>query len=183
MLKIINGLGKWVIDLVKNLGYSALMLYYAFTTKPSKLAFVIFVKQVYNLAFRSSLIIIIASFFIGAVLAIQGYSILVRFKGEAFLGTMVSIAVLRELAPVVAGLLYAGRAGSSLTAEIALMKSTEQLSSFEMMAVNPLTRVIAPRFWASLFSLPMLSIIFMAMAIFGSAVVGVDWKQIDAGDF
>lgn len=183
MYNYISKLGKWLIDLINNLGYAALMLVYAFFTKPSWISIHFFIKQIYNLAFRSALIIIISSFFIGAVLAIQGYAVLVQFKAETFLGTMVSIAVIRELAPVVAGLLYAGRAGSSLTAEVALMKSTEQLSSLEMMAVNPLTRVIAPRFWASILSLPMLCIVFMAVAVFGASVVGVDWKQIEPSDY
>lgn len=183
MKNLICKLGQSVITFITNLGYAFLMLMQAIIAKPDIRHFPLFIKQMYNLSVRSLPIIVIAGFFIGAVLAIQGYSILVRFKGETFLGTMVVVSVLRELAPVVTGLLYAGRAGSSLTAEVALMNSTEQLSSLEMMAVNPLRRVIAPRFWASMFSLPMLTIVFMAMAVFASAVIGIDWKQIDSGDF
>lgn len=183
MRKFIQDLGQGVIDLVTNMGYALLMLVQALVAKPNLRHWPLFIKQLYNLGVRSLPIIVIAGFFIGAVLSIQGYSILVRFKGESFLGTMVVMAILRELAPVVTGLLYAGRAGSSLTAEIALMKSTEQLSSLEMMAVDPLRRVIAPRFWASFFSLPALTIIFMALGTLASALVGVNWKEIDAGDF
>lgn len=183
MFKFFQNLGQKVIDLITDLGYALLMLVQSLVAKPNLRHFPLFVKQTYNLGVRSLPIIVIAGFFIGAVLAIQGYSILVRFKGEAFLGTMVVLSVLRELAPVVTGLLYAGRAGSSLTAEIALMKSTEQLSSLEMMAVDPLRRVVAPRFWASFFSLPMLTIIFMAMSTLAAALVGIDWKEIDAGDY
>lgn len=183
MYKFICTIGQKVIDFITNCGFAFLMLVQALVAKPNPKHFSYFIKQLYVLAVRSLPIIFISGLFIGAVLAIQGYSILVRFKGESFIGTMVVIAVLRELAPVVTGLLYAGRAGSSLTAEIALMKSTEQLSSLEMMAVDPLRRVVAPRFWASFFSLPMLTVVFMAVGIYAAALISVDWKQVDAGDY
>ena len=101
------------------------------------------------------------------------YNILVTFGSEAMLGTAIALTLLRELAPVVAALLFAGRAGSALTAEIGLMKATEQLSSMEMIGVDPLKRVVSPRLWAGIVSLPMLSIIFAAIGIFGGKVVGV----------
>ena len=115
------------------------------------------------------------------VLALQGYLVLKTFSAEASLGMMVALSLLRELGPVVTALLFAGRAGSALTAEIGLMKATEQLSSLEMMAVDPLRRVIAPRFWAGLISMPLLSMIFVAVGILGGVMVGVDWKGIDEG--
>lgn len=183
MFKSIQNLGQLAIDFVTRIGYAGAMLFQAIAAKPDFRHYPLVVRQIYNLSVRSLPIISISGFFIGAVLALQGYQVLVTFKAESFTGTMVSLSVLRELAPVVTGLLYAGRAGSSLTAEIALMKSTEQLSSLEMMAVNPLRRIVAPRFWASMISLPLLTVVFMAMGLLASAFVGIDWKQIDAGDF
>ena len=99
---------------------------------------------------------------------------LTTYSAEASLGMMVALSLLRELGPVVTALLFAGRAGSALTAEIGLMKATEQISSLEMMAVDPLRRIVAPRFWAGLISMPLLTIIFVAIGIWGGSVVGVD---------
>ncbi|WP_427909969.1 lipid asymmetry maintenance ABC transporter permease subunit MlaE [Psittacicella melopsittaci] len=183
MIVLIQKLGQWFINFIVNVGYAGLMLLQSLIAKPDLRHFPLVIKQIYNLAVRSLPIIGIAGFFIGAVLALQSYQALTTFSAESFVGTMTAIAVLRELAPVVTGLLYAGRAGSSLTAEIALMKSTEQLSSLEMMAVNPLRRIIAPRFWASIISMPLLTIAFMALAILASALVGIDWKQIPYANF
>merc|ERR1712138_221658 len=106
------------------------------------------------------------------VMALQGYTILVDYGAEGSLGPMVALSLLRELGPVVTGLLFAGRAGSALTAEIGLMKATEQLSSLEMMAIDPLKRVVAPRFWAGFISMPLLALIFSAVAIIGAHLVG-----------
>jgi len=117
------------------------------------------------------------------VMALQGYTILVSYGAEGSLGPMVALSILRELGPVVTALLFAGRAGSALTAEIGLMKATEQLSSLEMMAVDPLRRVVAPRFWAGMVSMPMLAIIFSAVGILGGHLVGVDWLGVDAGSY
>ena len=105
-------------------------------------------KQLHALGVQSLLIILLSGLFIGMVLGLQGYVVLVDFSAETSLGQLVALSLLRELGPVVTALLFAGRAGSALTAEIGLMKATEQLSSLEMMAVDPLRRVIAPRFWA-----------------------------------
>ena len=109
--------------------------------------------------------------------------VLVVLSAETSLGQLVALSLLRELGPVVTALLFAGRAGSALTAEIGLMKATEQLSSLEMMAVDPLRRVIAPRFWAGLIAMPILALLFTAIGIWGGALVGVDWKGVDAGSF
>ncbi|GAK83366.1 uncharacterized ABC transporter permease component YrbE [Vibrio ponticus] len=141
------------------------------------------IKQLYSVGVQSMLIIVLSGLFIGMVLSLQGYVILVDFGAEGALGQMVALSLLRELGPVVTALLFAGRAGSALTAEIGLMKATEQLSSMEMMAVDPLKRVIAPRFWAGVISMPMLAMIFMAVGIWGGQLVGVDWKGIDHGSF
>jgi len=117
------------------------------------------------------------------VLGLQGYLILMTYSAESSLGMMVALSLLRELGPVITALLFAGRAGSALTAEIGLMKATEQLASLEMMAIDPLRRIIAPRFWAGVVSMPLLMAIFIAFGIVGGAIVGVDWKGIDAGFF
>jgi len=121
--------------------------------------------------------------FVGMVLALQGYNTLVDFGATESLGVMVALSLVRELGPVVAGLLFAGRAGSALTAEIGLMKATEQLSAMEMMAVDPLHRVIAPRFMAGILSMPLLAAIFSAVAIIGGHFVGVELLGVDDGAF
>ena len=130
--------------------------------------------------FRS---IIVSGLFIGMVMALQGYTILVDYGAEGSLGPMVALSLLRELGPVVTALLFAGRAGSALTAEIGLMKATEQISSLEMMAVDPLRRIVAPRFWAGIISMPMLALIFSAVGILGGHLVGVDWLGVDVGSY
>jgi phospholipid/cholesterol/gamma-HCH transport system permease protein len=140
-------------------------------------------KQLYSVGVQSLLIIVVSGLFIGMVIGLQGFLILTTYSAEASLGMMVSLSLLRELGPVVTALLFAGRAGSALTAEIGLMKATEQISSLEMMAIDPLRRVVAPRFWAGLISMPLLTAIFVAVGIWGGSVVGVDWKGIDAGFF
>jgi len=117
------------------------------------------------------------------VLALQGYNILVDFGSEAVLGTLVSLSLLRELGPVVAALLFAGRAGSALTAEIGLMKATEQLTAMEMMGVDPLKRVITPRLWAGLISMPILALLFSTVGIWGGAYVAIDLVGIDEGAY
>ena len=117
------------------------------------------------------------------VMALQGYTILVGYGAEGSLGPMVSLSLLRELGPVVTALLFAGRAGSALTAEIGLMKATEQLSSLEMMAVDPLRRIVAPRMWAGVIAMPMLALIFSAIGILGGHLVGVEWLGVDSGSY
>ncbi|WBA16047.1 lipid asymmetry maintenance ABC transporter permease subunit MlaE [Salinivibrio proteolyticus] len=150
--------------------------------QPSK-TFPLLIKQLYSVGVRSLAIIIVSGLFIGMVLSLQGYLVLSDFGAETSLGQMVALSLLRELGPVVTALLFAGRAGSALTAEIGLMKATEQLSSLEMMAVDPLRRVIAPRFWAGVIAMPLLAVIFMLVGIWGGELVGVDWKGIDHGSF
>ncbi|WP_372622276.1 lipid asymmetry maintenance ABC transporter permease subunit MlaE [Alteromonas stellipolaris] len=141
------------------------------------------IKQVHVVGVQSLLIIIVSGLFIGMVMALQGYTILVDYGAEGSLGPMVALSLLRELGPVVTALLFAGRAGSALTAEIGLMKATEQISSLEMMAVDPLRRIVAPRFWAGIISMPMLALIFSAVGILGGHLVGVDWLGVDVGSY
>ena len=140
-------------------------------------------EQIHFLGNYSLAIIGVSGLFVGFVLGLQGYYTLQRYGSAEALGLLVALSLLRELGPVVAALLFAGRAGSALTAEIGLMRATEQLSSMEMMAVDPLRRVISPRFWAGVISLPLLTIIFVAVGIWGGALVGVSWKGIDGGFF
>lgn len=184
MFSIIRKLGQTGIGFCESLGRSGIMLFQALVGKPEfKKQFPLLIKQLYHIGVLSFTIILVSGLFIGMVLGLQGYLILTTYGAGASLGMMVSLSLLRELAPVVTGLLFAGRAGSALTAEIGLMKATEQLSSLEMMAVDPLRRIVAPRFWAGLISMPLLTAVFVAVGIIGGAIVGVDWKGIDEGYF
>lgn len=183
-ITIIEWMGKRGVHWLRTLGKSALMLYGALIGVPQfRKNFPLVVKQLYVLGVQSLLIIVLSGLFIGMVLGLQGYVILVDFSAETSLGQLVALSLLRELGPVVTALLFAGRAGSALTAEIGLMKATEQLSGLEMMAVNPLRRVIAPRFWAGMIAMPLLALIFTAVGIWGGSLVGVDWKGVDSGSF
>ena len=176
--------GQSTIEFISSLGRSGIFLIRAmFGLSLSLKALSGLMRQIYYVGVLSLVIIIISGLFIGMVLALQGYTILVGYGAEASLGPMVALSLLRELGPVVAALLFAGRAGSALTAEIGLMKATEQLSSLEMMAIDPLRRVIAPRFWAGFISLPLLAAIFSAVGILGAHLVGVDWLGVDSGTF
>ena len=176
-------LGRRVIERIRGIGVATLMLLQILTSLPTLQGVKLFIYQMYRVGVMSLLIIVVSGLFIGAVLGLQMYSILVTFGSEAMLGTAVALTLLRELAPVVAALLFAGRAGSALTAEIGLMKATEQLSSMEMIGVDPLKRVISPRLWAGIFSLPMLSVIFAAVGIMGGKMVGVDFLGADEGSY
>jgi phospholipid/cholesterol/gamma-HCH transport system permease protein len=141
------------------------------------------VQQLYNVGVLTILIIVVAGVFVGMVLGLQGYNILVRFNSESSLGVMVGLSLVRELGPVVTALLFAGRAGSALTAEIGLMKATEQLSGMEMMAVDPYKRVFAPRFIAGLISMPLLAALFSAVGVMGGYFVGVGLLGVDSGAY
>lgn len=140
-------------------------------------------KQVYFSGVLSLPIILTAGFFVGMVLSLQGYNVLVDYNSEEAVGTMTALSLLRELGPVVTALLFAGRAGSALTAEIGLMRSTEQTSALEMMAVDPIKYIYAPRFTAAIIVLPMLSLLFITMGILGGYLVTVGWLGVDDGAF
>jgi phospholipid/cholesterol/gamma-HCH transport system permease protein len=139
--------------------------------------------QVHFLGNYSLAIIAVSGLFVGFVLSLQGYYILQRYGSAEALGLMVALSLLRELGPVVSALLFAGRAGTSLTAEIGLMKAGEQLSAMEMMAVDPVQRILAPRFWAGVFVMPLLASVFCAVGILGGWVVGVLMIGVDPGAF
>lgn len=149
-------------------------------TKPRLL-----VEQLYSVGVLSLLIIVVAGIFVGMVLALSGYRALADFGAENALGTSVALVVVRELGPVVTGLLFAGRAGSALAAEIGLMKATDQLSGMEMMAVDPIRRIVAPRFAAGIIAMPLLTSIFCVMAIGagGGYFIGVDMLGVDASAY
>lgn len=183
-ISLIAAIGRYAIELVGSYGKAGLMLWRAIAHIPRpKKGLPLVIKQMYVLGVRSMVIILVSGLFIGMVLALQGYNILVDFGTEDSLGPMVALSLLRELGPVVTALLFAGRAGSALTAEIGLMKSTEQLSSLEMMAIDPLRQIIAPRFWAGVMSMPLLAMMFSLVGILGGHLVGVEWKGIDTGAF
>nr|WP_232321961.1 lipid asymmetry maintenance ABC transporter permease subunit MlaE [Photobacterium jeanii] len=180
----IRRLGRITLERCEAIGRATLMLWGALWCRPQPAKmWPLLLTQLYSVGVRSVAIILVSGLFIGMVLSLQGFIVLVDFGAETSLGQMVALSLLRELGPVVTALLFAGRAGSALTAEIGLMKATEQLSSMEMMAVDPLRRVIAPRFWAGVISMPLLAMIFIAVGIWGGQLVGVDWKGIDYGSF
>jgi len=139
--------------------------------------------QVHFIGNHSLLIICVSGLFVGFVLGLQGYYTLSRYGSEQALGVLVALSLIRELGPVVTALLFAGRAGTSLTAEIGLMKTGEQLAAMEMMAVNPFERVLAPRFWAGFISMPVLAALFSAVGVIGGYIVGVQLIGVDEGAF
>lgn len=177
-------LGQQSIAKIQGMGRATIMLFGALVAWPTpRKSFPLLLKQLYVVGVLSLLIILVSGLFIGMVLALQGYTVLSKFGAEQMLGPLVALSLLRELGPVVTALLFAGRAGSALTAEIGLMKATEQLSGMEMMAVDPLRRIIAPRFWAGVISMPLLAMIFTAVGILGGHLVGVDWLGVDGGGY
>ncbi len=141
------------------------------------------IREIYFSGVLSLIIIVVSGLFVGMVLGLQGYETLQRYGSESALGSLVALSLVRELGPVLAGLLFASRAGSAITAEIGLMKATEQLSAMEMMAVDPIARVVAPRFWAGIISMPLLAALFSAMGILGGYLVGVLLIGVDEGSF
>jgi phospholipid/cholesterol/gamma-HCH transport system permease protein len=141
------------------------------------------IEQVHNAGALSLVIIMTCGLFVGGVLGLQGYDLLQRFGSEDALGTAAALALVKELGPVVTALLFAGRAGTALASEIGLMRATDQLSAMEMMAVDPIRRVVAPRFLGGVIALPLLTVIFIAIGLFGVQVVGVQWFGVDAASF
>lgn len=182
-MNFIADIGKDTLARLEGIGAATKILIGSLFGTPSLGGFGLFVQQLYRVGVMSLLIIMVSGLFIGLVLGLQGYTILVNYGSEQALGTMVALTLVRELGPVVTALLFAGRAGSALTAEIGLMKTTEQLASMEMIGVDPLKRIVAPRLWAGIVSLPLLAIVFSAVAILGGKFVGVDWLGVYEGSF
>ncbi|MDT8363622.1 MAG: lipid asymmetry maintenance ABC transporter permease subunit MlaE [Nitrosomonas sp.] len=141
------------------------------------------IREIYYAGVMSLVIILVSGLFVGLVLGLQGYETLQKFGSESAVGTLVALSLVRELGPVIAGLLFASRAGSAMTAEIGLMKATEQLSAMGMMAVDPIARVVAPKFWAGIFSMPLLAAMFSVMGVFGGYLVTVVVIGVDEGSF
>jgi phospholipid/cholesterol/gamma-HCH transport system permease protein len=184
---IVNALsfvGRWVRETVANIGFAARMLLAIIRAtgglwrRPQ-----LVVDQIHFIGNYSMVIIAVSGLFVGFVLGLQGYYILSDYGSEQALGQMVALSLTRELGPVITALLFAGRAGTSLTAEIGLMKAGDQLAAMEMMAVNPLQRVVAPRFLAGIIAMPILAAIFSAVGVFGGYVVGVQMIGVDEGAF
>lgn len=184
MLDQLQKLGANALGVAERMGRGSLFLLHVLTGFPALLPrFGLVIKQMYSVGVLSLVIIAVSGLFVGMVLALQGYNTLVDFGATESLGVMVALSLVRELGPVVAGLLFAGRAGSALTAEIGLMKATEQLSAMEMMAVDPLHRVVAPRFMAGIISMPLLAAIFSALGVIGGYFVAVGLLGVDEGAF
>ncbi len=183
-MEAIRRLGEETLDALRTLGSSGTFLFQALVAAPNvRKGFPLLIQQMYAIGVLSLAIIVVAGLFIGMVLGLQGYNTLIDYGSEQALGTLVAKSLLRELGPVVTALLFAGRAGSALTAEIGLMKATEQLSSMEMIGVDPLRRIIAPRFWAGFYSMPVLALIFSAVGVMGGHLVGVNWLGIYDGSY
>ena len=183
MLASLRSLGRFSLELLSTLGRAGSLWGRAIWRKPSAENALLVIKQVYQLGVLSVVITVLSGFSIGAVLALQGYNQLVKYGSESALGLGVALVLVMEIGPVVSALLFAGRAGSAVTAEIGLMKATEQLSSMEMMGVDPMQRIVAPRLWAGFISLPILSVMFSVVGIWGSSVIGVDWLGVYEGAF
>ena len=184
VVRVLRIIGKRVNDGIWRLGFAsrfflAILMYSGTALK----RFGLTIREIYFTGVLSLIIILVSGLFVGMVLGLQGYDTLVRYGSSEALGVLVALSLVRELGPVVSALLFASRAGSAVTAEIGLMKATEQLAAMEMMAVDPVARVVAPRFWAGVISLPLLAALFSAMGVFGGYLVGVVLIGVDVGSF
>jgi len=179
-----SDIGSRVINGVWRLGYASRFLMSVLWQSGTSFRRIhLTLREIYFSGVLSLIIILVSGLFVGMVLGLQGYDTLQRYGSEEALGVLVALSLVRELGPVVAGLLFASRAGSAITAEIGLMKATEQLDAMDMMAVNPIARVVAPRFWGGVVSMPLLAAMFSAMGIFGGYIVGVLLIGVDSGSF
>jgi len=180
----LEGLGHMASSKIWRLGFAARFFVYVLLHSGTAFRrFSLTIREIYFAGVLSLIIILVSGLFVGMVLGLQGYDTLQRYGSSEALGILVALSLVRELGPVVAGLLFASRAGSAITAEIGLMKATEQIAAMEMMAVDPIARVVAPRFWAGVISMPLLAALFSAMGIFGGYLVGVQLIGVDEGAF
>jgi phospholipid/cholesterol/gamma-HCH transport system permease protein len=178
----IRRLGAWTLGSIARWGRAGIFLARTLAGCVWSLRrFGLVVQQVFSVGVLTLVIILVSGLFVGMVLGLQGYNTLVDFGAETSLGLLVALTLTRELGPVLTALLFAGRAGSALTAEIGLMKATEQLAAMEMMAVDPINRVVAPRFFAGVLSMPLLAAMFTAVGVYGGYLVGVSMLGVDSG--
>jgi len=184
MIEFVSRIGQGGINVLQSLGSSARFLFRVLLQVPDiRRLWPDLRVQMYSIGVLSCLIIVVSALFIGMVVGLQGFNTLEKFGATSQLGQLLALSVSRELGPVLGALLFAGRAGSALTAEIGLMKSTEQLESMDMMGVDPISRIIYPRFLAGIICLPLLTLIFSAVAIYGGYFIGVQWLGVDGGSF
>ncbi|MBR0568312.1 lipid asymmetry maintenance ABC transporter permease subunit MlaE [Azoarcus sp. L1K30] len=184
VVNFVRRIGAMTVDGVWRVGFAARFLLMVLVYSGQSVRRLhLTIREVYFSGVLSLLIILVSGLFVGLVLGLQGYETLQRYGSSEALGVLVALSLTRELGPVVAGLLFASRAGSAVTAEIGLMKATEQLKAMDMMAVNPLARVVAPRFWGGVISMPLLAAMFSAMGIFGGWLIGVVFIGVDDGAF
>ena len=185
MRAVVNDLRNNTVEFLRTFGAFQLFFLRLLSYSPAVLfgRFDLVVKQVYNTGALSLVIIMICGLFVGAVLALQAYANMSKFNAEDWTGVAAAFALVKELGPVMTALLFAGRAGTALTSEIGLMKATDQLSAMEMMAVNPVRRVLVPRFLGGVIAMPFLAAIFSAIGLFGAHLVGVELFQVDVGSF
>ncbi len=182
--KLIGHLGHSVAARIWRLGFATRFLLATLSHSGTALRRLpLTIREIYFTGVLSLIIIMVSGLFVGMVLGLQGYDTLQRYGSSEALGVLVALSLVRELGPVVAALLFASRAGSAITAEIGLMKATEQLSAMEMMAVDPIARIVAPRFWAGVISMPLLAALFSALGVFGGYLVGVQLIGVDEGSF
>ena len=183
-MNFISNIGRYTLSLIRALGANVLFLLQILALLPQALLRLgLVIRQMYFSGVLSVLIIAVSGLFVGMVLGLQGYTQLAKFKSADVLGFMVAASLLRELGPVLAAILFASSAGGAMTSEIGLMKTTEQLEAMKVMAVNPVARVVAPRFWAGVISMPLLASIFNIAGIIGAYLIGVKWLGLDDGIF
>ena len=181
---VVSDLGFAVRGQLGHLGYATRLFFRLLALSGSALKrFGLVRDQIFFLGNYSLAIISVSGLFVGFVLGLQGYYTLQRYGSSEALGLLVALSLVRELGPVITALLFAGRAGTALTAEIGLMKAGEQLSAMEMMAVDPVRRILAPRFWGGIIAMPLLAAVFSAVGVMGGWLVGVVMIGIDAGSF
>lgn len=181
-MSAIRDLGAWTLNSIARWGRAGIFLARTLAGFAWILRrFGLVIQQGFSVGVRTLVIIVVSGLFVGMVLGLQGYNTLVDFGAETSLGLLVALTLTRELGPVLTALLFAGRAGSALTAEIGLMKATEQLAAMEMMAVDPINRVVAPRFLAGIIAMPLLAALFTAVGVYGGYLVGVSLLGVDAG--
>jgi phospholipid/cholesterol/gamma-HCH transport system permease protein len=181
---MIGELRRSLVDALGGLGDISLFLLRLIADTPrALLRFGLIGRQIFNCGALSLVIIMLSGLFVGMVLGLQGFQLLQRFGSEEALGTAAAIGLLRELSPVITGLLFAGRAGTALASEIGLMRATDQLSAMEMMAVDPIRYVVVPRFLGGVIAMPLLSAIFSVIGLYGAQLVGVQLMGVDSGSF